>query len=124
MAWLKASKAALASAGTHARPHAVTGPRLAALAEGRAWVPPWCDPDVAAALHGELLGPGRDPALGAVVAVRVLPDDGLTVLLEVDGDPDLATAGDLAAAAVRVLGGVPILGERCPSGISVGVAPR
>ena len=127
-----------ASAGTSGPPHAVTGARLAALAQGRAWVPLWRDPDLAAALHALLLGPGRDPGVSEVAAVRLLPDDGGTVVLECQppvaqmprDDPDNSTTTDdcarwraLAEAAAAALAADPLVRERCPGGLAIAVLP-
>ena len=126
------------TAGAGGLPHVVTGPRLAALAEGRAWLPPWRDPDVAAALHALLLAPDRDAAFAEVAAVRLLPDDGGTVVLEcappvarvprarVDRAPipdGAARWQVLAEAAAAALAADPLVRERCPGGLAIGVLP-
>jgi hypothetical protein len=103
----------------------VSGPRLAALAQGRAWVPLWRDPDVAAALHAVLLGPQRDPGFLGVAAVRLLPDDGGTVILEL-GEAHAASpqrCRQLAESAAAALASDPVVRERCPGGLAIGVLP-
>ena len=113
------------SAAASGPPHAVSGPRLAALAQGRAWVPLWRDPDVAAALHAVLLGPQRDPGFLGVAAVRLLPDDGGTVILEL-GEAHAASpqrCRQLAESAAAALASDPVVRERCPGGLAIGVLP-
>ncbi len=105
-------------------PHAVAGTRLVALAAGETWRPPWRDPNVAAAVHAVLLGPARDPAFSAVVAVRLAPDDGMTVVLELDPFPDVETATATAARASSALAGLDVVRSRCDNGLTVGIAAR
>jgi hypothetical protein len=105
-----------------AHPHVLVGARLESLARGLAWTPPWRDPAVASAVHAALLGAGREPAFGAVSAVRLTPDDGMTVMLELDPFPGVEAAEGLARRASAALAALDVVRARCDRGLTVGVA--
>lgn|GEM_PF-6106381 len=102
-------------------PAVVTGAALVLLAQGRAWVRPAEDPDVAAAV--------AEAAATAGVAVTVSPgpEGGADLLATVSalagGRWDHARAAAGAAALAAALARDPYLSARCEGGVDVAVAP-
>jgi SseB protein N-terminal domain len=100
-------------------PHWVTGSRLAALAEGRAWQPAHDDEQVAAAVRGHL-----QVLAGTAVAGYVRPSENAdaVVILVPATDSARAQVNSVARALATRLSTDPLLRARLDTGLDIAVA--
>jgi hypothetical protein len=98
--------------------HTISGSRLAALAEGRAWQPAYADEGVAAVVRGHLLA-----LAGATVTAHIRPSEhaDAVVLLVPDADLDSPQVEGLARALAARLAADAVLRARLDAGLDLAV---